>query len=218
MQSTVFATLTGALVLVLRIIQELWQSSGGVFNVDEVLQQMVFGLEEELELRSQQAPWIDPQSANAASSSSGPYGGMVPLPPYLSTMYQQQQPQPQQQLPLVPPAPDYGVPRERDASPPSGGIAWWRRGGGGGGAEAAQEHDAASESGAMGAEEAEEAYEDVLEDAHDDDVAHDEVLPPSSKSALQIVEDYRLPRPQRAFLGRVARAMMEGIQVIGKSQ
>ena len=27
----------------------------------------------------------------------------------------------------------------------------------------------------------------------------------------------RLPRQQRAFLGRVARAMMEGIQVIGKT-
>ena len=44
--------LCGAHMLVLRIIQELWQSSGGVFNVDEVLQQMVYGLEEELELRS----------------------------------------------------------------------------------------------------------------------------------------------------------------------
>ena len=55
LQSTVFATLTGALVLVLRIIQELWLSTGGVFNVDEVLQQMAFGLEEELELRSNQA-------------------------------------------------------------------------------------------------------------------------------------------------------------------
>ena len=41
----------GCLVLVLRIIQELWQASGGVFNVDGVLQQMVFGLEEELQLR-----------------------------------------------------------------------------------------------------------------------------------------------------------------------
>ena len=27
-----------------------------------------------------------------------------------------------------------------------------------------------------------------------------------------------LPRPQRLFLGRVGRAMMEGIQVIGKAQ
>ena len=53
LQSFLFACLCGAHMLVLRIIQELWQSSGGVFNVDEVLQQMVFGLEEELELRSQ---------------------------------------------------------------------------------------------------------------------------------------------------------------------
>ncbi|KOO22419.1 hypothetical protein Ctob_000514 [Chrysochromulina tobinii] len=55
LQSFLFAMLCGAHMLVLRIIQELWQSSGGVFNVDEVLQQMVFGLEEELELRAQAA-------------------------------------------------------------------------------------------------------------------------------------------------------------------
>ena len=52
--------LCGAHMLVLRIIQELWQSSGGVFNVDEVLQQMVFGLEDELELRSQGVATEDP--------------------------------------------------------------------------------------------------------------------------------------------------------------
>ena len=38
----------------LRIIQELWLSAGGVFNVDEVLQQMAFGLEEELAARMNQ--------------------------------------------------------------------------------------------------------------------------------------------------------------------
>jgi len=53
LQSILFGCLAGAHMLVLRIIQELWQASGGVFNVDEVLQEMVFGLEEELELRSQ---------------------------------------------------------------------------------------------------------------------------------------------------------------------
>jgi len=31
--------------------QELWQLSGGVFNVDDVLQTMVLGLEEDLEER-----------------------------------------------------------------------------------------------------------------------------------------------------------------------
>ena len=40
LQSFLFACLCGAHMLVLRIIQELWQSSGGVFNVDEVLQQI----------------------------------------------------------------------------------------------------------------------------------------------------------------------------------
>ena len=51
LQSLIFASVCGCVVLVLRIIQELWQSSGGVFNVDDVLQQMVAGLEDELELR-----------------------------------------------------------------------------------------------------------------------------------------------------------------------
>ena len=59
LQSLLFASLAGAHVLVLRIVQELWQSAGGVFNVDEVLQQMVFGLEEELVLRVEQNERVD---------------------------------------------------------------------------------------------------------------------------------------------------------------
>ena len=54
LQSFLFAALCGAHMLVLRIIQELWLSAGGVFNVDEVLQQMAFGLEEELAARMNQ--------------------------------------------------------------------------------------------------------------------------------------------------------------------
>jgi len=71
LQSLLFGLLSAGHMLVLRIIQELWQSSGGVFNVDAVLQQMVLGLEEELELRVQQAP-----------ASRGPTTSMVPVPPY----------------------------------------------------------------------------------------------------------------------------------------
>ena len=56
LQSLIFASVCGCLVLVLRIIQELWQASGGVFNVDDVLQQMVVGLEEELTLRQRANP------------------------------------------------------------------------------------------------------------------------------------------------------------------
>ena len=56
LQSLLFASVCGCLVLVLRIIQELWQASGGVFNVDDVLQQMVVGLEEELTLRLRANP------------------------------------------------------------------------------------------------------------------------------------------------------------------
>ena len=51
LQSLIFASVAGCLVLVLRIIQELWATSGGVFNVDDVLAQMVLGLEEEMALR-----------------------------------------------------------------------------------------------------------------------------------------------------------------------
>jgi len=51
LQSVLFSALCGCLLLVLRIIQELWQLSGGVFNVDDVLQTMVLGLEEDLEER-----------------------------------------------------------------------------------------------------------------------------------------------------------------------
>ena len=44
---------------------------------------------------------------------------------------------------------------------------------------------------------------------------------PSSDPLLRVqnaASEVRLPRPQRAFFGRVRRAMMEAIQVIGKSQ
>ena len=51
LQSLLFASVCGCVVLVLRIIQELWQPTGGVFNVDDVLQQMIFGLELELDDR-----------------------------------------------------------------------------------------------------------------------------------------------------------------------
>lgn len=75
LQAFLFGFLSGAHMLVLRIIQELWQSSGGVFNVDEVLQQMVFGLEEELELRSRQAPEIKQAGSQESDTKM--------LPPYL---------------------------------------------------------------------------------------------------------------------------------------
>ena len=58
LQAFVFACLCGSLVLVLRIIQELWQTRrAGVFSVEAVLQEMVAGLEEELEIRL--GPWAE---------------------------------------------------------------------------------------------------------------------------------------------------------------
>ena len=66
LQSLLFAGLAGAHILVLRIIQELWISSGGVFNVDDVLQQMALGLEEELDAR------MNERMASPSVGSGGP--------------------------------------------------------------------------------------------------------------------------------------------------
>ena len=54
-QGALFGGLCGATTLVLRIIQELWRTSGGAFNVDEVLTSMVRGLSDELDARAAQA-------------------------------------------------------------------------------------------------------------------------------------------------------------------
>ena len=51
-QGALFGGLCGATVLVLRIIQELWRTSGGAFNVDAVLAQMVKGLNDDLDRRA----------------------------------------------------------------------------------------------------------------------------------------------------------------------
>jgi hypothetical protein len=81
LQGFLFACLCGAHMLVLRIIQELWQSSGGVFNVDEVLEQMVTGLEDELEMRSIQAQaytWHAAAASSGSSSSSSSSADRLP--------------------------------------------------------------------------------------------------------------------------------------------
>lgn len=81
LQSLIFATVSACLVLVLRIIQELWATSGGVFNVDDVLQQMVMGLEEELEVRIaqplQQRGWR-PSPENVYISPDESLSGALP--------------------------------------------------------------------------------------------------------------------------------------------
>mmetsp|Transcript_142648 Transcript_142648/g.273970 ORF Transcript_142648/g.273970 Transcript_142648/m.273970 type:complete len:438 (+) Transcript_142648:82-1395(+) len=70
LQAVLFACLCGSIELVLSIILELWRSTGGVFNVDEVLQQMVFGLEEELTVRAQQTLVLNPSAEIAAELMS----------------------------------------------------------------------------------------------------------------------------------------------------
>lgn len=74
LQAFLFACLCGSIELVLRIILELWRSTGGVFNVDDVLQQMVFGLEEELTVRAQQTLLLNPSAEIAAELLSTDLG------------------------------------------------------------------------------------------------------------------------------------------------
>jgi hypothetical protein len=85
LQSSLFGLLCGALVMVLRVIQELRLSSGGVFTVDLVLRQMVSGLEAELEQRRRAtggfmgtggAFGAQMHATQSASAGGGPGGGL----------------------------------------------------------------------------------------------------------------------------------------------
>eukprot|EP00547_Thalassionema_nitzschioides_P008608 CAMPEP_0194225958 /NCGR_PEP_ID=MMETSP0156-20130528/40796_1 /TAXON_ID=33649 /ORGANISM="Thalassionema nitzschioides, Strain L26-B" /LENGTH=496 /DNA_ID=CAMNT_0038958121 /DNA_START=142 /DNA_END=1629 /DNA_ORIENTATION=- len=58
-QGALFGGLCGATTLVLRIIQELWRTSGGTFNVDPILNKMVKGLTEELDMRAKESNGIN---------------------------------------------------------------------------------------------------------------------------------------------------------------
>ena len=55
LQAVLFGSLCACVVLVIRIIEELWQEGGGVFKSDEVLETLVLGLEEELQARESDA-------------------------------------------------------------------------------------------------------------------------------------------------------------------
>mmetsp|Transcript_48281 Transcript_48281/g.96664 ORF Transcript_48281/g.96664 Transcript_48281/m.96664 type:complete len:142 (+) Transcript_48281:83-508(+) len=67
-QSSLFAGLLGATVLVLRIIEELWRQCGGSFNADAALSRMVAGLETELAQRTQLALRLPARKAKPAAS------------------------------------------------------------------------------------------------------------------------------------------------------
>jgi len=78
-ESLMFGFLTGMHVLLLRTIDELWQNSGGLFNVDKALQQMVAGLREELDFRTKEAPELNAAHPSAAAArNADAFGGMVP--------------------------------------------------------------------------------------------------------------------------------------------
>lgn len=81
LQSSLFGLLCGALVMVLRVIQELRLSSGGVFTVDLVLRQMVSGLEAELEQRRRAAafpPLFGAEPGRRGPPPPPPLGGSAP--------------------------------------------------------------------------------------------------------------------------------------------
>jgi len=68
-QGALFGGLCGATTLVLRIIQELWRTSGGAFNVDDVLTTMVRGLAEELDERADSALALEQASAEPSTAT-----------------------------------------------------------------------------------------------------------------------------------------------------
>jgi hypothetical protein len=201
LQSFLFAMLCGAHMLVLRIIQELWQSSGGVFNVDEVLQQMVFGLEEELELRAQ-----------AASPSASPtrYEGVaawqqaqqVLQPPSAQRQQRQLQPQPQPQQQPQP------QPQQEQEQQEQAQQQWLQ--------EQAERQQQAPQPLSSAEHTASVAA------ATDGDAA---VLDAGYESAAASLWSRlshqpgppRLPRPQRRLLGQFGRALQGLVQIIGKN-
>lgn len=78
-ESWMFGFLTGMHMLLLRTIDELWQNSGGLFNVDTALEQMIAGLREELEFRAKEAPELNPGHPSvAAARRADAFGDMVP--------------------------------------------------------------------------------------------------------------------------------------------
>ena len=256
LQSFLFACLCGAHMLVLRIIQELWQSSGGVFNVDEVLQQMVFGLEEELELRSQQAAggnsWAQggggvytggQYTGGDYGAVNGAYGGGGG-----GGAWQQQQRPAAEQLrsdvdgarlgSYMPGSAAYpgtategakgargweglaGRPREYDAlSPmPFPGVrsepAYLDGDVQASYAAAGEGRQDAMVGGATAAANTASGDGDTTADAT---AEHESVSVGGLTWSGGGPDAPRLPRQQRRFLGRVRRAMMESIQVIGKT-
>merc|ERR1719356_379411 len=67
-QGLFFGAMSGAIVMTLQIIYELWKPFGGAYTVDTVLQKMVRGLEEELQARRQ----LEISGASAAPATLGP--------------------------------------------------------------------------------------------------------------------------------------------------
>ena len=60
LQAVLFGSLCACVVLVIRIIEELWQERESVFKSDEVLEQLVQGLAEELQARESDAVYREP--------------------------------------------------------------------------------------------------------------------------------------------------------------
>ena len=188
LQSFLFAMLCGAHMLVLRIIQELWQSSGGVFNVDEVLQQMVFGLEEELELRAQAAsPSASPTRYEGVAAWQQAQQVLQP-PSALQQQAQQQQQQQAQQQQAQQQWLQEQAERQQQAPQPLSSA----------------EHTASVAAATDG-------------DAAVLDAGYESAAASLWSRLSHQPGPPRLPRPQRRLLGQFGRALQGLVQIIGKN-
>jgi len=75
-QSLLFGAMCGAIVMTLQVCYELWQPFGGAYTVDSVMNRMVRGLEEELEIRREMTSVVSLQKPKLAD-----VGDMMPMWP-----------------------------------------------------------------------------------------------------------------------------------------
>lgn len=79
LQSVLFGLMSGAIILTLRVIQELWNPAGTAWSVDGVLATMVKGLEDELE--SRRKGLLNPLGPSEAPSFGEEETGAAASPP-----------------------------------------------------------------------------------------------------------------------------------------
>eukprot|EP00931_Biecheleriopsis_adriatica_P056264 TRINITY_DN33335_c0_g1_i1.p1 TRINITY_DN33335_c0_g1~~TRINITY_DN33335_c0_g1_i1.p1 ORF type:complete len:724 (-),score=123.36 TRINITY_DN33335_c0_g1_i1:9-2180(-) len=73
-QSFVFACLAGGVVLALQVIQDLRSPTSGLYSLEEALDEMVQGLQEELDQRLKSAPVLEPRKDDRDVQLPDPFG------------------------------------------------------------------------------------------------------------------------------------------------